>query len=574
MKKRQEPMDALIMESNKLREMIREDHSWYQVKQSCNVIFDSISAGVSIVDKDGIYTFINMVAADRLLLSPDLVIGKKISEVLDENNAKIYSEEILQPILSNGREIKSRNSARVGNKTCLIDYRCLPVRNESGNITGILNITFDVTIEEKRKKYTAIQENINYTGFDTETMEDAIRMIFDLLCQIDCIKSGGIYIFDETRQLLELVHHYNVPDDFANLVRSYGTDTINYQIVARGVPQYDIISEIGEKTRKFRESLGFKVVAVIPMVNENQLIGCLTLVINDSDDFTEEDKTFIESLAWRIARVVALIRSRDKFLNANLELNKTIIELKEKQQMLIQKSKLESLGELSAGMAHEISQPLVVISLSIENIMQKTILGKKNLSLPYLQKKFESILHNVNRIQQIIDNMRIFARDQSSIIFEKVNISEVIEKSLAMVSVQYRGEGIKIVTGMIDEKLHIIGNFFKLEQVILNLLSNSRYAMHEKSRMNGLSSYQKEIELTAVKSGNMVILEVLDNGTGIPEDHMEKLFTPFFTTKIEGEGTGLGLAIVYGIVKELNGDIIVDSRINEFTKIQIMLPVV
>ena len=105
-------------------------------------------------------------------------------------------------------------------------------------------------------------------------------------------------------------------------------------------------------------------------------------------------------------------------------------------------------------------------------------------------------------------------------------------------------------------------------------MSNSRYAVHEKSRTNGLSSYQKEIELTATKSGNMVILEVLDNGIGIPEDHMEKLFTPFFTTKMEGEGTGLGLPIVYGIVKELNGDIIVDSRINEFTKIQIILPVV
>ena len=306
-------------------------------------------------------------------------------------------------------------------------------------------------LEEKRKKYTGIQENINYFNFLTETLEDTIKVIFNQLCQIDCVKSGGIYIFDQPKQLLELVHHYNLPDDFVNQVRSYGTETIYYKIVARGVPQYDIFSELGEEAQKIYESLGQNVIAVIPMVHESQLIGCLTLLINDSEDFTEEDKTFIESMAWRIARIVALMRSRDRFSNANLELNKTINELKEKQQMLIQKSKLESLGELSAGMAHEINQPLMVISLSIENIIQKTILGQKNFSLPYLQKKFESIMHNVNRIQQIIDNMRIFARDQSSIIFEKVNISEVIEKSLSMVSIQYRGEGIKIVTGMIDE---------------------------------------------------------------------------------------------------------------------------
>jgi signal transduction histidine kinase len=572
MNESQENIDDLIMESNRLREMIREDQSWYQVKHSCNVIFDSINAGVLILDKEGVCTFINQVAAKWLLLNPDKLIGKNISRVLNEEGTKYYREEILKPVLSYGSEIKSRNSVRLGKKPYVLDYRCTPVRDESGKIIGVLNIAFDVSLEKKRKTYSWIQESINYIGFHTETMEDAIRMIFNLLCQIDCIRSGGIYIFDETRQLLELVHHYNLPDDFVNQVRSYGKDTINYQIVERGMPLYNINSNLSEEQQKVSESLGLNVVAAIPMKHENELIGCLTLAINDSEDFTEEDKTFIESMAWRIARVVALMRSRDKFVNANLELNKTISELREKQQMLIQKSKLESLGELSAGMAHEINQPLMVISLSIENILQRLSAGYKNVSMPYLHKKFESIMHNVNRIQLIIDNMRIFAHEQTSIIFERVKISEVIEKSLSMISAQYRNEGIKLVTGPIDEKLYIIGNFFKLEQVILNLLSNSRYAVNDRGRKNGISSYQKEIEITLTKAGNIAVIQVLDNGIGIPEDHIEKLFTPFFTTKEEGEGTGLGLPIVYGIVKEMNGEIKVDSRVNEFTQIQIILP--
>jgi len=572
MNESQEIIDDLIMESNKLREMIREDQSWYQVKHSCNVIFDSINAGILILDKDGVCTFINQVAANWLLLSPDKVIGKNISKVLDEKETKYYNEEILKPVLSHGSEIKSRNSVRLGKKSYVLDYRCTPVRDESGKIIGVLNIAFDVSLEKKRKTYSWIQESVNYIGFHTETMEDAIRMIFNLVCQIDCIRAGGIYIFDETRQLLELVHHYNLPDDFVNRVRSYGKETINYQIVERRVPQYDINSELGEERRKFNESMGLRVIAAIPLVHENHLIGCLSLSINDLEDFTEEDKTFIESMAWRIARVVALMRSRDKFVNANLELNKTISELREKQQMLIQKSKLESLGELSAGMAHEINQPLMVISLSIENILQRLSAGYKNISMPYLQKKFESIMHNVNRVQLIIDNMRIFAREQTSIIFEKVNISEVIEKSLSMISAQYRNEGIKLVIGRIDEKLYIIGNFFKLEQVILNLLSNSRYAVNYKGRKTVISSYQKEIEINVTNSGNNAVIEVKDNGIGIPEEHIERLFTPFFTTKEEGEGTGLGLPIVYGIVKELNGDIKVESRMNEFTRIEIILP--
>ena len=116
MKQRKETIDDLIRESNKLKEMIREDSSWYQVKQSCNVIFDSIGTGISILDTDGVCTFINQVAAGRLLLGPDEIIGKNISEVLDENIAKLYIEEIFEPILSDGREIKSRNPFRLGKK--------------------------------------------------------------------------------------------------------------------------------------------------------------------------------------------------------------------------------------------------------------------------------------------------------------------------------------------------------------------------------------------------------------------------------------------------------------------------
>jgi PAS domain S-box-containing protein len=572
MKESRETLDDLIRESNKLKEMIREDQIWYQVKQSCNLIFDNLKAGISIMDRDGIYTFINQVAAARYPFSPEEMIGKKYSEIFGKDEAKFFEEKIFSSVIDEGREIRSRNSIQLGNTTYNLEYHCLPVRDEYGKITGILNITFDISLEEKRKKYRNIQEYINYISFHTETLEDTIRVIFNLLCQIDCIRSAGIYIFDPTKKLLELVHHYNLPDEFVSQVRSYDTDSMNYKIVIKGVPQYNIDSQLSEEEQMINRSLGIKIVAVIPMIDEDQLIGCFTFTNNKAEDFNEEDKTFIESMVWRLARVITLMRSRDQFLNANQELNKKISELKEKQQMLIQKSKLESLGELSAGMAHEINQPLMVISLSIENILQKIVVGQKNLQIHYLQKKFESILHNVNRIQQIIDNMRTFARDHSSIIFERVNVSQVIERTLELIRVQYRNEGIKLLSETIDENLHVIGNPFKLEQVIMNLLSNSRYAVNERETRNGLMNGQKEIRIKVGQTENNIIIEVCDNGTGILPENIDKLFTPFFTTKREGEGTGLGLPIVYGIVKELNGEVEVESRINEFTRFRVILP--
>ena len=96
----------------------------------------------------------------------------------------------------------------------------------------------------------------------------------------------------------------------------------------------------------------------------------------------------------------------------------------------------------------------------------------------------------------------------------------------------------------------------------------------EKIKRTEAALFQKQIEIKAVRSGNVLIIEVSDNGIGITEEHIEKLFVPFFTTKREGSGTGLGLPIVYGIVKEMNGDISVTSKINEFTKVRIILPTV
>jgi signal transduction histidine kinase len=96
----------------------------------------------------------------------------------------------------------------------------------------------------------------------------------------------------------------------------------------------------------------------------------------------------------------------------------------------------------------------------------------------------------------------------------------------------------------------------------------------QKFNSSDVPGFQKQIEIKATRSGNVLIMDVFDNGIGITQEHIEKLFTPFFTTKREGDGTGLGLPIVYGIVKEMNGDINITSKVNEFTKVRIILPAV
>jgi PAS domain S-box-containing protein len=544
------------------------------IEERYRVMAENIDEILSIVDIEGIYIYANHKAAELHGLNIKDMLGKSIFEIMGKEFGEQYKREIFDPVTKENRDAASSAIINRANKKIHLKGHCHPIHDDRGEVIGVLNISHDHTADKKQSEYLAIEQSVNLITSFSSGLEQTIQDIFFKLCSADCIFAGGLYLFYEERQTLELICHFNLSETFVSQVMSYGIDSPQYAIASGGIPHYEILPELSDDALQEFGKIGKQKVSILPLVHGKQIVGCLNLILNGSEQITREDKAFIETIAWRIARIIDLHEAQIKLNRTVEELNETISDLKIKQQMLIQKSKMESLGELSAGMAHEINQPLVIISLSIENILQKMTMGEKHLSSVYLKRKFESILLNVNRIQQIINNMRIFARDQSSILFKKVSIGEVISKTLEMVSVQFRGEGIKITYDEIEEKAYVLGNIFKMEQVLLNLLSNSRYAVNEKSKRNGDPAFQKQIEIKAIQSKYFLNIEVIDNGIGISQDHIEKLFTPFFTTKREDAGTGLGLPIVYGIVKEMNGDINVTSKENEFTSVRIVLPAV
>ena len=250
-------------------------------------------------------------------------------------------------------------------------------------------------------------------------------------------------------------------------------------------------------------------------------------------------------------------------LNQQLE-QRVQAELKRRehqQQMLIQKSKLESLGKLAAGIAHELNQPLSGISMGLENIYFAHT--EKRLTETYLDDKLQVIDGYFERIRQIIEHVRIFSRDQKTTNFENVNVNEVIKNALSLVQTQYRNHNVTLQTQLAENLGYIQGNKFKLEQVILNLLTNAKDAITEKG--NSLE-YDKEIQIKTFQKESKIIIEIMDNGIGIKEETVKNIFDPFFTTKDPAKGTGLGLSISYGIVQDMFGEIRVESKENEFTK--------
>jgi len=258
-------------------------------------------------------------------------------------------------------------------------------------------------------------------------------------------------------------------------------------------------------------------------------------------------------------------------LNRNLEsrIKEEIKRVNDQQQLLAQKSKLESIGELSAGLAHEINQPLGGLSMGIENILFNT--SDNGIDEEYLKNKIDLLFKDIERIRKIIEHVRLFSRDQDNLVVEQFSVNEVIENALSLVSKQFDSNNVELVVNVPSHNVFTMGNKYRLEQVILNLLSNSRQAVDEKSNKNN-SGFAKQISIEMIDNDPVSIITITDNGIGIKKKIISKIFDPFFTTKSEKKGTGLGLSISYGIISEMQGSIDVDSNEGEFTTITIQLP--
>ncbi len=262
-----------------------------------------------------------------------------------------------------------------------------------------------------------------------------------------------------------------------------------------------------------------------------------------------------------------------KQLNKNLmqRIKQEVKQVKEQQQLLSQKSKLESLGELSAGLAHEINQPLLGISMGLDNILLAA--QEDSFSPSYITNKADVLFKDIDRIKQIIEHVRTFSRGQEKTSNERIAINDMIRNTLILANKMLYAQHIDFNVKFAENELFVTGNPYRLEQVILNLLSNARHAVDERLKDKTCKSIRKNISLAVNHKNDKVLIAITDNGIGIPKTNISKIFDPFFTTKNEEKGTGLGLSISYGIINEMNGTIEVNSTEKQNTTVTIKLPI-
>ncbi|MBP6374425.1 MAG: two-component sensor histidine kinase [Flavobacterium sp.] len=298
------------------------------------------------------------------------------------------------------------------------------------------------------------------------------------------------------------------------------------------------------------------------------------------------EQTYTRFLDLQKAEAQALRAEQDliEIKVARKKAEEALSELQETQKQLIQSEKMASLGELTAGIAHEIQNPLNFINnfseVSNELIdemkeeFKKGAVDEGFAIAEDIKQNLEKINHHGKRADGIVKGMLQHSRSSSGI-NEPTDINKLADEYLRLAYHGLRAKDKSFNATMLTEFDATLGTTNIIPQdigrVILNLITNAFYATNEKAQQNS-EGYEPTVTVSTKKVGDKVEVSVKDNGNGIPQKVLDKIFQPFFTTKPTGQGTGLGLSLSYDIVKAHGGEIKTQTQENEGTTFTIVLP--
>lgn len=259
-------------------------------------------------------------------------------------------------------------------------------------------------------------------------------------------------------------------------------------------------------------------------------------------------------------------------LPARILVIRDITERKQVQQQLVQTAKLATLGEMAAGLVHELSQPLNIMRLTAEGALLFIERGK---ATPEWQaEQFQQIADQAQRTAEIIDDIRIFSRRDTSPV-QVFDALAAVSAASSVLAGQLRPDEISLVTELPDHPVLVRGRPVQLEQVVMNLLSNAHHALKEKREDTAPGApWHARITVAARRAGGNLVVTVSDTGPGIPPAVRARIFEPFFTTKEAGRGTGLGLSVSFGIIAAMGGRLeVLDQDAGTGASFAITLPI-
>jgi two-component system, NtrC family, sensor kinase len=432
---------------------------------------------------------------------------------------------------------------------------------------------------------------ISTTTSDVIPVFEAILKSASRLCNSE---QAVVFRFDG--KLLHLAATENWPTEaLATYAKRYPTPpnphlTVGRVVLIKGVViQEDTLADVNYE-HAVAQAGGWRRMLGVPMMQDGDVIGVIVLAWKEPGAVLPRYVELLQTFAAQAVIAIENVRLFKELRSRTHELTLSLDDLRNTQDRLVQTQKLASLGQLTAGIAHEIKNPLNFVNnfsgLSaelVDELQQALNDGNFNESrhdeltelMTTLRNNLDKVVQHGKRADAIVKNMLLHSH-QGSAEHRRVAINAIVEESLKLAYHGARAEkqNFNIMVEQSFDPVAGEADIFpqELTRVLLNLISNSVYATRDKTSPDG-KIYRPTLSASTKDLGDRVEIKIRDNGTGIPPEIKEKMFNPFFTTKPAGEGTGLGLSISHDIiVKQHGGSIEVDTKPGEFTEIRIVLP--
>lgn len=549
---------GVIFDLSQIKEV---ENELRQSNELFKTLIESIPIPTTISDLDGKFIIVNKAFCKDLGIGPEDAFGKTIRDL--GVSTQDDKEVIINDMLNEKGGVESfeiTTTRKNGMKDDLYVYTTLvTINNQKVVLRSSVNVTEKKKLENKlRESETLFRLMVDMVPYSILIYDPYMHLKFANKAYLEGLNDSFEHVYDKIYSDMDFIINgdilQKINDDISEN-RTVLNKEITFVHPLKGIV-YNLLSyqpvTIDEKPHYLVSSVD---------------ISKLKLLENQLKEYNQQLEIMVKERTGELETANKELKASNEELNEkgiiinskNKELEDTLKHLKEVQQQLIETEKMASLGILTAGVAHEVNNPLNYLMgayIAFEKYFQDY--GSKD------ENKTDILLNSmkvgIERISNIVKGLNQFSRNSESN-EESCDIHAIIDNCLTMLHNKLKNK-VELTKKYANDAIVIDGNVGRLHQVFLNVISNALQAIPEKG----------SIVIHSEISGGNAIIEIIDNGKGIEEKHLQRITDPFFTTKPPGEGTGLGLSITHTIVKEHQGELKIESEVNKGTKVTLFFP--